>query len=203
LNYGQLRASIEATLNRTDGCPALTTSFVDKGIRLIQRRARLPFMERTVEYTVGPVWAGLNIPGDFLEVLHLECSGSPRPLTPMPTLRAFRAVPPASLPSAYFRQRGSLLIAGAPAEGVELSLTYHADMAALADDADTNGLLTAMPDLVEWAALIFAAEHFEDPRGDRWNARYETTMADIEAQAERLVTLDQAMQPMADWSSMP
>ncbi len=203
MTYGQLKASFEATLNRTDGSPALTASFIDKGIRLIQRRARLPFMERTVEYTVDPSWVNLDIPGDFLELINLECSGSRHPLIPASTLRAFRSIPIASTPSVYFRQLGALLIAGTPPAGAVLSLTYHADMAALSDDADTNGLLAAMPDLVEWAALIFAAEHFEDPRGDRWSARYEATMADIEVQAERLVTLDQAMAPMADWSAIP
>ncbi len=203
MNYGALKASFEATLNRTDNTPTLTASFIDKGIRLIQRRARLPFMERTVEFDVGQDFAGVDIPGDFLEVRHLEHSGSPQPLTPASSLRALRAVPAASLPTVYFRLRGSFLIAGTPAEGSTLSLTYFADMAALSADSDTNGLLSAMPDLVEWSALIFAAEHFEDPRGDRWNARYEATMADIEAQAERLETLDQTMASTVDWSTIP
>ncbi len=203
MNYGQLKASIEATLNRSDGTQALIASFVAKGIRLIQRRLRLPFMERTIEHVVGPAWTGLDIPGDFLELIHLDCSTVPRPLVPVPTLRAFRAIPASSLPAVYFRERGAFLIAGRPPQGSVLTLTYHADMAGLTEDTDTNGLLAAMPDLVEWAALIFAAEHFEDPRGDRWNARYDATMSDVEIQAERLVTLDQAILPMIDWSTAP
>lgn len=201
MNYGDLKASIEATLNRTDNTPALTASFVDKGIRLIQRRARLPFMEQAVIVAVGDDFAGIDIPSDFLGMIALHHGDGPRPLQVVGR-PAFDAVPPAAAPQVYTRERGRLLVAGRPRPGSTFRYVYHADAAALGLDEDTNGLLAAMPDLVEWAALIFAAEHFEDPRGERWQARYEATMADIEAQAARLTLDDAAIAPAAAWAAL-
>jgi hypothetical protein len=200
MNYGDLKASVEATLNRSDNSAVLTASFIDKGIRLIQRRARLPFMEQAVIVAVGDDFAGIDIPADFLGLITLHHADHPRPLEAVGR-SAFDAVPPGARPQVHTRDRGRLLIAGRPRSGSTLRYSYHADASALGTDEDTNGLLAAMPDLVEWAALIFAAEHFEDPRGDRWNARYEATMADIEAQNARLTLDDAAVAPAAGWAA--
>lgn len=199
MNFGDLKASIEATLNRSDNTPALTTSFVDKGIRLIQRRARLPFMEQAVVVDVGEDFAGIDIPPDFLGMIVLHHADHPRPLEAVGR-PAFGRVSTAAPPLVYTRDRGNFLVAGRPRPGSTFHYSYHADAAGLAADEDTNGLLAAMPDLVEWAALIFAAEHFEDPRGDRWNARYEATMADIETQNARLTLDDAAIAPLSGWA---
>ncbi len=201
MNYGDLKASIEATLNRTDNTPALTAAFVDKGIRLIQRRARLPFMEQAVVVEVGAGFTGIDIPGDFLGMIALHHASDARALEPVGRA-AFDAVPAAARPQVYTRDRGSFLLAGRPPAGSTLRYSYHADATALNADGDSNGLLAAMPDLVEWAALIFAAEHFEDPRGERWAARYEAVMADVEAQNARLVLDDAAVAPLAGWAGV-
>lgn len=201
MNYGDLKASIEATLNRTDNTPTLTASFIDKGIRLIQRRVRLPFMERAVVVDVGADFAGIDIPGDFLGMIALHHGDQRQALEPVGRA-AFDAVPPSTRPQVYTRDRGYFLVAGRPRPGSTLRYSYHADATALGADGDSNGLLAAMPDLVEWAALIFASEHFEDPRGDRWNARYEATMADIEAQNARILLDDAAMAPLAGWAAL-
>lgn len=200
MNYGDLKASVEATLNRSDNTPALTASFIDKGIRLIQRRVRLPFMEQAVVVAVGDDFGGIDIPADFLGLIVLHHADHPRPLEAVGR-PAFDAVPRAARPQVYTRERGTFLVAGLPRPGSTFHYSYHADAAALADDQDSNGLLAAMPDLVEWAALIFASEHFEDPRGDRWNARYEAAMADIEAQNVRLVLDDAAIAPVVTWAA--
>ncbi len=200
MNYGDLKASVEATLNRSDNTAALTASFIDKGIRLIQRRARLPFMEQAVIVAVGDDFAGIDIPADFLGLIALHHGDRPQPLEAVGR-PAFDAVPQGARPQAYTRERGRLLIAGRPRPGSTLRYSYHADAAALVADQDSNGLLAAMPDLVEWAALIFASEHFEDPRGDRWHARYEATMADIEAQNARLTLDDAAVAPCVSWAA--
>jgi len=200
MNYGDLKASIEATLNRSDNTAALTASFVDKGIRLIQRRVRLPFMEQAVVVDVGDDFAGIDIPGDFLGMIVLHHTDHPRPLEAVGR-STFDAVPMAARPQVYTRDRGNFLVAGRPRPGSTLRYSYHADATALNADGDTNGLLAAMPDLVEWAALIFASEHFEDPRGDRWNARYEAAMADIEAQNARLTLDDAAVAPLVTWAA--
>lgn len=199
MNYGQLKASIEATLNRTDSTPTLTASFIDKGIRLIQRRVRLPFMEKGLKIDVGPVWTGIDIPADMLAPVSIQHSGNLRRPLVVASLVQFHGVDPTSTPQVYTRQLGSYLIAGTPAEGSYFLFAYHADMAVLADDEDTNGLLASAPDAVEWAALIFAAEHFEDPRGDRWNARYEATMTALEDQGNQLELNDQTMASTVEW----
>ena len=85
-------------------------------------------------------------------------------------------------PKYFTRQQEALFIYPQPASG-DLTLYYYGDFGTLTNDSDETPIIVAAPDLVTYAALTYAADHFLDERSQLFEAKFNQFLLEIQEQA--------------------
>ena len=182
LNYGEMKTAVANYLSRdtlTDRIP----EFISYGEHRLYADLRVRFMETTVNV---PIVSGVQtsaLQSDHLQARSIYITGSPpRRLefrTPLEFWSIYNGLPTAK-PSVFtiegeFYEWGPL-----PNANYTATVLYYARPAALADDADTNGLFTLAPNLLLYASLIETAPFLgNDPRILVWSAMYDDLLEKI------------------------
>jgi hypothetical protein len=86
-------------------------------------------------------------------------------------------------PQYFTRQQEALFIYPQPASG-DLNLYYYGDFGTLTDDSDETPLTIAAPDLITYAALTYAADHFLDERAEVFEAKFNQFLTEVQGQAD-------------------
>lgn len=180
-DFGSLQFALREELDEGDDYS--TARAIQNGEALLFRRLRVGAMEAATTLTAS---SSIALPANFLEAISVTVTTSPaRTILPMGE-HAFRARFPLSLSGyadAYTIEDGSMIIEPTPAADVRL--IYYARPAALSNDAPTNAVLTAHPDLYFAASLPFAYRR----NGDM--AAYLALRTDVEAQIDAANAEDQ------------
>ena len=200
MNKGELRAHFLALLNRTDCSNTLADTFIDQSIARAQRVLRIPPMEKTQTYNINGSTTTLIIPSDFLEVIDIYYGNTN--LTRVPLSKYVEITQPgeAGTPRFFVREGENIKIYPYPAAG-SLSLNYYGQFADLTTDASTNDLTLIASDLIAYGALSYAADYFLDERGQIFEQRFVTFIAELQEQANdaEVSGTVQAMQPIATY----
>lgn len=183
MNYGQLKAHFEDILNRSDITPALTTTFIDQGMTRIGRQLRTPMNEKVKRYALNQQTASLTLPSDFLEIISFYYGDREITRVPNAKFRQFTDNVHVGKPQYFTRQQEALFIYPQPASG-DLNLYYYGDFGTLTDDSDETPLTIAAPDLITYAALTYAADHFLDERAEVFEAKFNQFLTEIQGQAD-------------------
>lgn len=183
MNYGQLKAHFEDILNRSDITPALTTTFIDQGMTRIGRQLRTPMNEKVKRYALNQQTASLTLPSDFLEIISFYYGDREITRVPNAKFRQFTNNVHVGKPQYFTRQQEALFIYPQPASG-DLNLYYYGDFGTLTDDSDETPLTIAAPDLITYAALTYAADHFLDERAEVFEAKFNQFLTEIQGQAD-------------------
>jgi hypothetical protein len=169
---------------------SLQTQFLNQGLQRIQRELRGPINEKSILATIGTSYNGLNIPGDYLELIRLE----PIPLIPdyrprelyrtsVPRAKASALVQAAPM-EVFARQGGKWWIGGPPQPGDQVRIDYYADFAPVSAPTDTNILTDAAPNLWIFAALCEAGLYYNDKRTADWETEYTQIRDALNEQAD-------------------
>lgn len=175
-NYTELQAAVAAWSNRRD-LTALIPDFITLAEDRINRALRVREMQ--VEMTPDTIFEGvISVPSGTVGVKTIWLdSDQKRPLEARP-YEDLLARGTTGTPTGWARQGESFYFDGA---GDVAGVLYHR-IAALADDAETNWLLTTHPNVYLYGAL---AELFDytrnDGERDRWLDKFEATIADLNA----------------------
>lgn len=196
MNKAQIRTQVLSLLNRNDCLNSTADSFIDLALSRIQRTLRIAPMERQQDMVSNDAGDNLiTIPQDFLSMKYLY-SGST--MLEFRDFGTFLSLPDfTGSPEVYTRARGGLLIKPRPPVGTEISMIYYGQFDSLVADTDENSLSNVAPDLLIYASLTFAADHFVDDRKQLFEDRYKSIYAELEEQS-RMVEWDQstmAIQP--------
>ena len=174
-------ADFQGILNRQDCSDALARTYLNQGIRRIQREARWPSMERyiTIE-TEGtePSITSFMIPDDFLQpidVFHLPGKewGEQMKALPKKPYRTLLTISPQNSPSAYARFMNAMFIRGSCPDTDSLVMHYYAQFSAFASDDGENELSTSAPDLAVYAGLVYAGKRFQIDEANTWEGIYQ------------------------------
>lgn len=197
MTLGELRAQFLARLNRDDCTAELADSFISEGLLRIGREVRARFMETTLAVDTAADVSAFPIPADYAETIDVIANGWPL------TRKSYREmlrlnVAGTACPSIYARQGSTIFVRGIVPAGGELSLIYHAKPAALVADGDTNTVTLNASDLLLYAALVPAADHFQQDKLAEWEARYALVKGELatEVSQEEAVGGSQVVEPM-------
>lgn len=181
MNYGEIKASFTAMLNRRDITGSMIENFVSHGIQRAQRLLRVPAAEATYDYTVPAAFEKLALPGDFLKHVSITVDGAELSRVTLSTARALAAAG-VGTPRVYAREGAYYIIGPLPAEDAEIELIYQADFATLVDDEDSNTLTAIAPDIIVDGALARACLHYVDPRQEGFENSFIKSIADLNLQ---------------------
>jgi hypothetical protein len=185
MNYGELRTHFTAVLNRRDLTATLRDTFLQMGIARIQRELRAPFMEKSVLVTIGSDYDGIEIPSDYIALVALTVVDQESKLQRVDlNVAELEASKGINIPRVFARQGGKWILGPIPAEDEVIRIDYYGEVGALEEDEDENTLTIIAWDLIVYAALVLAAEYFLDRRLEAFEARYQTTLATVQAQAD-------------------
>jgi hypothetical protein len=184
MNYGELKTSFLAILNRRDITPTQITTFIGMGLQRIHREVRIPAME-ALYYHTSTGDGIVPIPSDFVDVISIATN-----LTTVHNKLIKRDLQTVldlgvstGYPLYYFRQGMNWLIAPRPESGIIINVQYYRDQSTLSLDTDTNRLTAAAPDLIIYAALTYASDFFLDERGPLFEQKYQQMVSDLNEMA--------------------
>ena len=182
MNYGEVKTHFEALLNRSDNTSALTTTFIDQGIRRVGRMLRSAMNEKVQVITLTQQTASITLPSDFLEIISLYYKDRELVRLPNSQFRPYADNPIQGRPDHFTRQQEAIFIHPQPSDG-DLTLYYYGDFEDLADDTDTNNLTDTAPDLLIYAALTYAADYYLDERATLFEQKFQAFLTEIQEQA--------------------
>jgi hypothetical protein len=176
--YAQLQAAVASWLDRSD----LTTEIVDF-ITLFEavanRRLRVRQMETST--TLTPSSGSASLPSDYLQWRRVTWTGSVRQeleYVHPSYLQALYPDTPSDTPTVFTIEGSTLKVRPTSTTGLEFD--YYQKIPALADDATTNWLLTAHPDLYLFGSLVEAQMFTVDPeQAAIWKARRDEVFDEI------------------------
>jgi hypothetical protein len=184
--YGDVRTKFMARMNRRDLTTTLADGFLQDAIKRIQRTLRVPAQEKSIIVTVDTTYTtngGIFIPSDYLKLRRISVDD-----TYFLTKEDERVVIPMSatvgIPSVFCRRGGTWTIGYTPAQDSVVRVDYWAEFDAM-EATDDETILTAIAeDLLIYGALSYGCDHYNDKRGDKFEARYLQIVNDIEGQGD-------------------
>ncbi len=182
MNLGQVRARFMALLNRDDLEDAQADEFLSLALGRIQRELRAPMQERVHYVDVeGQYLETLQLPVDYLEGIEVLVNGTPLRRESLRGLMQ-RATALGSTPCLYARYRNSLYFRGAVPPGMRVEVLYYGEFTPLADDEADNELTLSAPELLIYAALSYAGDHFQHDLRAEWEGRYVSLLQALQEQ---------------------
>lgn len=207
MQLSDLQTQFTSLMNRSDlkNNASLQTTFINQAIMRLQRELRLPFMEKTIEYTVDGNWPGyLGIPSDLLELIIINIDSDGDGVVDYPLQRVnFKDVQTYSeafyngaAPMVYCRKGARWLIGPMPGLGAPIEVIYYAEFAPLVNPTDVNTISKVAWDAVVYGALSAACDYYMDERAEGFEKRYQQITKDLQSQADDdELTADAAVKP--------
>lgn len=197
MNKGEIRAHFLALLNRTDCSNSLADTFIDQSIARAQRVLRIPSMEKTQTYNITASSQSLVLPNDFLEIIDIYHGSTNLTRVPLSKMIEMKSGAEAGTPTKFTREGETLLIYPYPSSG-SVVLNYYAQFTDMTADTDENDLAKIASDLITYGALSYASDYFLDERGQLFEGRYVTFIAELQEQANdaEVSGTVQSMQPV-------
>ena len=180
--YADMLSDFRSILNRNDCTEAQARTFLDQGIRRVQREVRFPSQERLVQIDPvdGVALTQFTIPGDMLvpiDVFIVEGTRQ-RALTKL-SYRDLLDISAANDTISYARHLGTMQIRGTVPGTSHLLFHYFGNFSAFVDDADENELSAAAPDLGVYAGLIYGGRHFQSDLLGSWTETYKEVLNEM------------------------
>jgi hypothetical protein len=192
--YGDIRTTFKDRLKRRDCTDALADGFISDGIKRIQRNIAVPAGEKSVVVTLADdnyfTNGFLAIPSDFIRLKDLTytCtnSGLHSVLRRAPLAEVLGAID-CGVPGnviKFCRQLAGWVLGPQPLAGDTVRIDYYSEYASVTQPADESVLLDIADDLVIYAALAYACDHWNDKRGQMFEQRFTQVLSDIQGQSD-------------------
>tara|TARA_B100001094_G_scaffold320748_1_gene367441 strand:+ start:329 stop:958 length:630 start_codon:yes stop_codon:yes gene_type:complete len=188
-NYGELKASIADTLNRTDmdnqikDSIALCDAMINRDPKYFNRR-----METTATLTFDAAGEA-SLPADYIAARTVVFQSSPKSNLTFLSASAFDTLyttSTAGLPINYTILGEKLKAGPVPNSASGAVLRYYQRITALSADSDTNWLLTYYPDIYLYGSLVHTAPYLgEDARLQTWFGLLDRASAELAGEDSR------------------
>lgn len=182
MNYGELRVQFMELLNRQDCSTSLADIFISMGVRRTERILRTPFQRRLITLTIGSDYTGnLTIPTDYLGLDWLKVNG--RGIPRVSPNSDEKEIAHGHTP-VFFIQNEKFLFRPELKTGDVVKINYYRETFIFEEDSDITPATIIIPDLVIYAALVFAADHFVDERRADFKEMFTSLHQEVQAQAD-------------------
>jgi len=176
MNYGELRSQFLELLNRTDCTDTLADAFISMGLRRVERLLRTPLQRTTFSTTIGATWdATLAIPSDYIGLHEIRVDGVP--------IRRI-AANQQDLLSGFWLEGFNFKFTDGLSQGQVISVTYYSEFAQGVLDSVTTTYSLVLNDVIIYAALFYAGDHFIDARKDAWGSTMKELVAEVQLMAD-------------------
>ena len=182
-NFGELKTSIAALLNRSD-----LTSKIPDFVTVLEARVNreVKFRNRRMEASSALAYSGTDeatLPTDYLEARTVVWQSSPRVRLELMSPSVFETTYPTDTPGTpqHYTIYGSTLQVGPfPNSTVGATLRYYQRLTSLSADSDTNWLLTYHPDVYLYGSALESAPYLgEDNRIQVWLGFFDRAAAEL------------------------
>ena len=193
MDYATLRTRLKSLINRSDFTDDLANSFIQMAQDRLERwpqvdplryAPRPSFMEKYVSFTVtyDPDHPGsITLPNDFLQIisLHTETGEVER----VGMSKFLKYLETAGDPKVFIQAGHSLRMRPYPSDTTTIYMMYYGTAATLSADTDENEWTIAAVDAMLYGAAVYACDHFEDERLDRYEMRFKEALLELQDQA--------------------
>lgn len=203
MTLDQIKAKFTGLMNRRDltGNTALVADFIDQALMRVQRQLRCPAMEKSILVTIAAPYAGLVIPGDFLELIQIIPQNTMRSIKRCSITKALQVSTIIDDPVEFCRQGSVWVLAPMPPIASVIRVDYYAEFPALVAGTDSNIISVIAWDLIVYAALSAAADWFTDKRAATFEGRYQQILSDLQEQSDDDELDTAVMEPAYAWPS--
>lgn len=185
MDYQTLRATFQGILNRTDCTDTQADQFIGMGLRRAERVIRTPLQRRYINVVKTPEISFLSLPSDYLTMESVFVNGQVlRRASTTETIKPGDY----SLPTTWWLEGRFLYFAGDLKDGDEVSFSYFGEFLEPTDDTGSTGYTETIPDLIIYAALIYAADFFLDVRMAAFENFYRTLRDEVQLMADQEAT---------------
>lgn len=178
MDYSELRALFKGILNRNDCTDTLADMFIGMGLSRIERNLRTQFQTETFTYAVPASYAPIVLPTDVIALRVVSADGT--------TLRRATETDfdedDTGTPECFIVKMGNLHVSPVPAEGTTITVYYYGKMTRTVSGVSVYS--DNFPDLVAYAALIYACDWFMDARKGDFESFYGMLGAEVQAAAD-------------------
>lgn len=176
MNYGELRSQFLELLNRTDCTDSLADAFISMGLRRVERLLRTPLQRTTFSFTIGSTWAGsVPIPADYIGLHEIRVDGIP--------IRRV-ASNQQDILSGFWIEGFDFKFTDGLTEGQVISVTYYSEFSQGVPDITVTTYSLVLNDVIIYAALFYAGDHFIDARKDAWGSTMKELVAEVQLMAD-------------------
>lgn len=180
MTYEEIRDQLVALINRSDMTDALAANFLHMAQHRLERILRLSFMQKFVSFSPPREDGVFRVPIDYLEMIDLFTSYGQLEYVDTNRWLAFSAS--AGCPQVYIQTGHDIRMRPYPQTTDELYLRYFGCEEELTVDSQTNQWTLCAPDALIYGAAVFAADHFEDERIQRFTQQFETSVQELRDQ---------------------
>jgi len=184
MTLAELRQQFKDMLNRSDIDDTRADHFINMGIRRLERGLRLPFMEKSLAYTVDGDDDFL-LAADHLELIGVFCNDVQLTrITPAEGGKLLQN-PLSGTPTVYWRHGATMRLYPFPENDSVVEIRYYGEFENLgADDYETFEL-SVIPDVILYATLVYAADFYVDERKPIWQQTLSEIVKGVVDMAER------------------
>ena len=179
-DMGTLKQEVQSYLyDRLDLADKIP-SFIDMAQKRIFRV--LQCRENEAQFTSLLPGSGYPVPSNYISLKYLLVNDVPMTSITARNLKSLLSTTPAvGMPNSFARIDAAFQFHPPADAYYPVALYYYADLSSdVTDDAATNDVLAAYPDLYLWGALLMAAPFLnEDERMGTWKGLYDDTLQGI------------------------
>lgn len=175
MNYGELREQFKELLNRDDCTDSLADRFITMGLTRIERVLRTPLQRIIQSLTVDGSFDGaIYIPTDYLGLHQIRVNGYPIP----------RLIADQRDRSGFYIEGSTFIFTVPLGDGDKIEVEYYNEFTANPSQIAITNYSYVLGDVVIYAALIFAADHFLDIRKADFNATFQGLVTEVQTMAD-------------------
>ena len=188
-NKATLRTAILAEVVWDSSLDSRCDEWIARTTANLSRDLKTKDMLASATGTLTSATGELAQPADFLsvEAFYLTNSGGSSTLNFMTPTSLEETVPSdaGGFPTSIAIIGSNFKLKPIPDSNYGFTLLYYQKVPALADDTDTNWVLTNHPDAYLYGALVFGGIYLNDSRVQEWSALYTRALQGIREESDR------------------
>ena len=177
MNYQQIRDQFYLLLNRNDCTDDQADLFISLGLTRTARKLRTPIQKFTASVVIDELYdeEGIRLPADYLGMYEVRVDGKRQDRLSRNQAQDFYGF---YIQGAFLRFSYDLEL------GQTVEIEYYADFLNETGDTDINPYALVIPDVILYAALIYAADVFTDARKMDWSNTFIALAGEVQEMAD-------------------
>ncbi len=178
MDHAELRSLFAGILNRSDCTETQVDMFLGLGLSRVERKLRTQLQTKMQSLVVSGVFEPVEVPADYLAMRSLKVGGNS-------LIRASEfSFEGECSPPRFIIQNQTFDIRPTPAEGDLISLSYYAAFDRTEDENGETRYSLSIPDVVVYAALVYASDFFVDDRMPTFEARFQLLLQEVQEMSD-------------------